>query len=458
MKWKQLLIYLVVLGILAGYYFVEVSLKEKKEEKKVLAKKVYKFKKEEVSGIKILAKDTKPIVLEREKGKWVIKEPIKTATDSFALDNFLNSISNLEAEKRLSVKKKELANFGLLKPQLAIRLKIGDAWKELNVGDKNPTGSEYYATTGTSDEVYLIAQFQWSALHKGLFELRDKRLFSIKTDQVNQIELARDGNRIKLSKKAGEGAWEDPEKPNIQIKTDKVSSLIDSLNWIRVRKFIQETDKNLGTFGLDKPSIQIVLASQNGRSQTLLVGNEKEKGERYAKLASRPGVVLISNSTIKDLPKSIFDLEDRNIFEFSDDDVEGITLKIEGKEYRLKRRKDKWKWAGENASSKKPDTLDVDALLWHIKDIEHQGLASAEAVNEKFKGLISLTGGEGKEIGVVKWSTLSKKEGEKETLWVKKNKAKEFKAFYVSREDLKKLDEKAHKLIGATHFPGKNSS
>ncbi len=457
MKWKQLVIYMVVLVAVAGYYFFETAHKEKLKEKEIESKKVLNIKKDQISSLKITRRGEKTIFLAKENNKWIIKEPVKTSVDEFSLDNFLNSLVNLSAEKKLPVKQKEFSKFGLDKPYITIEFKIGDNWRTFKIGDKNPTGETYYASLDNKNQVYMIESFQESSLDKRLFDLRDKRLFTLNRDKVDRIEVARNDKLIKVIKK-GEDKWESPDKPDLPIKKEKVDNLLDSLTWLRARKFVQETDDKLEEYGLKKPPIQVVLAIQKNKSQTLLIGKEKDKTERYAKIASRPGVVLISKSIITDLPKSLSDLEDKNLLSFETDDIAKIALSYNGKKYVLSRTKDQWKWVDKQKSEKKPDILDVNSLLWKVKDIEHQGKPERkfERTGEPVAS-ISLEDKDGKLIGTIEWykENEEKKEPKPVVVVVKKKEKEERTAYFIAKEDFKDLKKKLANLIGSPNTKDK---
>lgn len=449
MKWKQIIVYLVVLVALAGYYFVETAQREKAKEEKIQSKKIFDIKKDQVESIKITRKGQKTLFLEKKNNKWSIVEPIRTEVDSFSLDNFLNSLVNLSAEKKLTIDRKEFSKFGLDKPYITIEFKIDDTWKTLKIGDKNPTGENYYAGVDKKSEVYMIASFQESSLDKKLFDLRDKRLFTLNRDKVDRIEIAENSSLIKVIKKS-QNKWQSPDNLDTPIKTEKVNSLLDSLTWLRARKFVQETDDNLEKYGLKQPEIQVVLAIQKSKSQTLLIGKEKDKTQRYAKITSRPGVVLISKSIINDLPKSLKDLEDRNLLSFDTDSVQKIVISYNQHTYQLTRKDDKWLWEGAEKPKSNPDTLDVNSLLWKLKDIEYQEKAENRKYEDKqIEGSISLADNSGKLLGLMRWPRESEGEKEKKpVVLVKKQQGAKTLAYIIEKEDLSDVKDKIKTLLG----------
>ena len=457
MKWKQIVVYLVILVALAGYYFIETAHKEKAKEKEIESKKILDIKKDQIDGLKIIHRGEKTIYLTKKNDKWTINEPVKTDVDKFALDNFLNGLVNISAQKKLNIDKEEFSKFGLDKPSVSIEFKVGDKWRTFKIGDKNPTGDTYYASLDDKSEIYMIASFQQSSLNKKLFDLRDKRLFTLNRDKVDRIEVARNNTIIKVIKKKDD-KWESPDAPNVPIKTEKVDSLLDSLTWLRARKFVQETDDKLEEYGLKEPSIQVVLAVQKDKSETLLIGKEKDKTERYAKIASRPGVVLISKSIITDLPKSISDLEDKNLLSFDTDEVTKVAINLGDKKYELAKVEDKWKWKGTQESEKEPDSLEVNSLLWKIKDIEHQGKARDESFKDlQIAGAISLWGKDSKFVGTLEWIKESENpEKSKPIVLVKKKETEEGEAYFLAKEDFNDLKDKIKTLLGDTNTKGKN--
>lgn len=451
MKWKQLGVYFLVLVAVAGYYFFETAHKKKVKEREIESKKILTVKKDRISALKIVCRGEKPVYLVKKNKKWIITEPVKTDVDQFSLDNFLNSLVNISADRKITVKEKDLGKFGLGKPYITINFRADNHWKTLKIGDKNPTGENYYAALDGKNQVFMIASFEESSLDKRLFDLRDKRLFTLPRDRVDRIEVAQNNTLIKVVKK-GENKWVSPDSPSVPIKKDKVDRLLDSLTWLRARKFVSEKDEKLGDYGLKEPSIQVVLAVQKDKSQTLLIGKEKDKTQRYAKIASRPGVVLISSSIVNDLPKSLFDLEDRNLLSFDTDSVGKINIVYRGKKYRLSRQKEKWSWAGTESNQKKPDTLEVNSLLWKIKDMEHQGKPKDDSYKKKeVEGSISLFDKNGKFLGQILWLKEESKKADSKTrpvVLVRKKEKEKGNPYVIEWEDLRDLKEKINTLLG----------
>lgn len=374
MKLRKYIIYLIILVLLAGYYaYFEVYRKEKNQRAAEESKKVFTVDVGEVDQVKLLRKDQPPIVLVREEGKdWTITEPLKKEADKMEVEELLGYLNNVERQMVISEKTDDLAQYGLEHPSLIISFHLKDGWREIQFGDVNPLGKDYYAKTKDGSEVFVVASSTHQVLNKDLYKLRDKSLFSMQAHEVDELEIEKGDVKARFDKGSGEGEeWSLEGDGQFRVKKSKIEDVTRQFAWMRALVFEQEDDKDLAKYGLDKP-IASVTMKKGDEAETILLGSEHVKGRIYAKRADKPGVVSIEARYLKAIPDSIEDFRDRTILSFDPAGVAKVILKSGGKDYELVKKEEKWTWLRpRELKDKTVEAWSVEGALWKVKDLEY---------------------------------------------------------------------------------------
>ena len=90
----------------------------------------------------------------------------------------------------------------------------------------------------------------------------------------------------------------------------------------------------------------------------------------YAQGGELPGVALVDEKLLEQLPAHLSNLEDRTLLTFDLEQVKAIDLKLNDHSGRLERQEEKWKWAAGD-SRKQPENWQVNSLLWKIQELEY---------------------------------------------------------------------------------------
>ncbi len=376
MKWRSSLVYLLVLLLVGGYfYYFEVVQKRQKELAAREAKKVFQFQAEQMSGLTIKPKDKEAVQIKKE-GQWEIVEPIKAEADKSSVNEFLNALFNLEAEREVVAAPDDLKPFGLHEPSLVISFRTGEQKVELLIGDKNPVGDGSYAKTSDGTKVFLIAEGNRSVLDKGLNELRRRQLFTFQLDDVVALNLAyREGNIIAVERAADEKAWKVFGDSEIKIKQSKMDNFIEQIHWLRAQNFLENEPKNLLTYGLEPPLVTVTLRLKSGENAELRLAKKEKDEKQIAAFSSQlPAVVQVAASILDDLPEELSALQDRSLLGFKPDvvkevkwslgDSQGHAVQIDESRWGLK--------AGEGQPEPIKDSWHVRSFLWDLGDAEYQ--------------------------------------------------------------------------------------
>jgi hypothetical protein len=116
------------------------------------------------------------------------------------------------------------------------------------------------------------------------------KILTIPPDQFKQIKTS----SVTLVK--NNDAWTITEPKALAADQDAVSSLVTSLSDLASDRLIEDKATNLATYGLQTPKQEIVVTKKDGKTETLLLGDDSPTASgTYAKLANDPRVFTIAS-------------------------------------------------------------------------------------------------------------------------------------------------------------------
>jgi hypothetical protein len=418
--------------------------RQARTEEKETALLLFQVEKTKITALQLDKGVGNPIVLDK-KTRWQIIEPIYSPADEFAVGSLLTSLESLKMEREVEAEAQDLQPYGLHKPRLRLSFLADGTRHDLRVGSKAVVANQYYASGDRQNRVVLIATSQEQKLNKNLFDLRSKEFFSLQSDEIDRIEIERAEGKLALTKLTKD-KWQASASPEVSIKNSKVESLLSRLIWLRAKKFVDNEESNLLRPGLDPARIRISLASKK-KSQTLLLGNSKKGEGIYAGGGELPGVALLDEKLLEQLPVSLSDLEDRTLLAFDLEQIRAVGLKLNEDSGLLERQEEKWKWAAGD-SRQHPENWQVNSLLWKIQELEY--LAGSppmvDAPTGERKLDLALYSAKDQKLATLFLVEVPSKNTEKGLLWFLKDDGSA-KPYWMNGETLRELVEKTKKLL-----------
>ncbi|GBC97633.1 hypothetical protein HRbin17_00121 [bacterium HR17] len=240
------------------------------------SKRVLAFKKDAVERVTLRYDGTEIDVRKLKAGddeiRWHLFSPIKVPADTWRVDDILWALDGAQAEGFFD-NPQNLAQFGLDRPQLALRL-----WEK---GRKQPKtvwlsvkGNAGYLRTSEGDTVYKVRAGLLNDLKKSPDDLRDLQVVKFKRDDAEEIALRWDKKRVRLVKR-GERNWELVEPKRQSANWSTVDSILFELESLRADKWVAE--KPAPEHGLDKPQLEAEVKLKGGRTITVKFGKPTDQ-------------------------------------------------------------------------------------------------------------------------------------------------------------------------------------
>lgn len=382
MKWRHSLVYLLVLALLGGYYYYfEVVKKREKDEAERAQKRLFSFSAQAVDEVFIEAQGKPAVQLLKKDGSWVLQRPVNTEADQGVVDTLVHSLVELEKNRDVDSTPKDVSLYGLADPGLVVRFRVGETWQEIRFGSKNPTGESHYAVKGEDKTVFLLAAAQMNALNKGPDELRRRDLLSFDEEGVQKITVSwATGERVELVRdEKNKEAWRCPQEPDRRMKPSKVENILNQLRWLRAKTFLEDSVQGDALWESGAPEVHVLLQGADGSEKSLRIGRKIDDAASYVAVSSQMStLVTVDGSVLKDLPKTVRDVEDRSVATVDSKNISRVEYTLRGQKGELIAQEDnKWVHVTPDGSRRRlKESWRVRPVFWEWEDLEYEEKAS----------------------------------------------------------------------------------
>lgn len=335
MNLRSMIVLFLVLVALGGYvYYSEIKGHEAREEAERKKDRVFDFKEEDVEKIEVktLADDLVPVVVERggpDKKDWKIVSPLQTEADRGAVDGFVSSILYLTTQRVVDEHPKDLGTYGLKDPlhHISLWLKGKKEPLVLAVGDKSTIGNSSYAVRKDVGKILILDTSYENSLTKGLFDLRDKKIFPIDDEKVRRVEIKREKDTIVLEKLA-ENSWRLKQPIEVDGSKSTVEDLLRELTNVQATKFAQEEMTEPKPFGFDKPQVTVTVEFEGTTVPAELIIGSKgtHENDLFARSSLKKPVVMVNESIFKTVTKEATEFREKHAVQFDHFEVERVAL------------------------------------------------------------------------------------------------------------------------------------
>ena len=306
---------------------------EKKAEQKEKSEKLFEgLEKAKVRALRIVKDGQTVVALSRKDDKtpWTVDEPVKADADEGAANGLIDSLVNLKQKKDLG-DEKDGKQYGLEKAHLIVSAKLEDGKEQsLELGLDNPFDSTLYVRRGGDATIRVVDGFQKATFDKSLFDLREKKVAHLDdAAEVRSIEVSGVKAPFALQKDAGK--W---KIGGADADGSVADSLASTLKSLRATGVAAEKADKPAEYGLDKPKAVVKLGvglagGKDTLSRTLSFGQAARGAvalKTYAQRSDSPTVFEVDSQVLKDLDKTPFDLQDKQLTHVNREDVRKLEL------------------------------------------------------------------------------------------------------------------------------------
>ncbi|PYM15265.1 MAG: hypothetical protein DME18_04720 [Verrucomicrobia bacterium] len=286
---------------------------------------------------------------------WRLTDPRPARADNSLLQQLLQKLQNARVGQFVSDSPgSDLEPYGLQTPEVMLAFGRGTN-NVLTVGfGRSPTNNpgQVYAWRSNYPMIVTVPRLLADELRAPYTDFLDKRLIEFAPTAVNRIEV-RAAEAFALEKQ-GNGTWRIVHPFNAPADPALVQGFFKRLNSLQIVDLVKEvvTAEDLPSYGLSPPKRQYALKGPDAGGTNQLIaridfGTNKED-KVFVRRSDENSVYTTRLEEKEDLPLPVaaFELRDRRVWNFTTNQVAGVTIEFKGKTYKLQRNGDGiWRFA-----------------------------------------------------------------------------------------------------------------
>jgi hypothetical protein len=225
------------------------------------------------------------VVIENPKGRfeltkdgevWRLVAPIADEANGGAVTSLLSTLSSLKAERTLEAKDVKLADYGLEKPEMTVRV-TDEAGTErtLRLGGELPFGATRAALAGDGGKVYVVSKYIATDLEKDLAGWRSNDLAQVYSTDVASLTVKDAAGRIAAAQAAG--VWTLTEPIADLAEREKADGVVSDVSAAQIKEFV-DAPGSLAELGLEPPQLEVTIVRKDNKPPIQLAfGIERDK-------------------------------------------------------------------------------------------------------------------------------------------------------------------------------------
>lgn len=276
--------------------------------------------------------------LQKKGEHWEIVKPMRARADDQKVGDLIAQITTARIEQFVAEDRGDLHPYGLAEPRGSITLfgpddKSGQMLQIGTVPEKNQ--DQVYVRFTPRNFVYTLPKKTESILDTKPNDLRDRHLVRFDRNILDRVTIEAQGKpKIVLARK--NESWTIASRNNVPANANEANRLIDTLTNEQVTKFVEDVASNLGTYGLDKPQLQITLssfASENtaetkaGDRPFAVIAFGRPDGDNVcARVGDEPFVVAVRKSFLDNVFTDPAQWQELAIFNFKPEQIHRLSV------------------------------------------------------------------------------------------------------------------------------------
>ena len=179
---------------------------------------------------------------------------------------------------------------------------------------------------------------------------RSEKVILFDSENVKAISFIKGETTITL-KRLGTDEWQMTAPVNASGDAPAVSDFLSFLKNLNFTRVVEESPKDLIPFGLNTPSLKIILSMDNGETKGVRVGDDHPMGNKVYLARLNGSRVLTAGVTRNRLDREVHDLRDKTILDFKTPQITKVELIRNGKTLSLKKNEESWEVSEEKITA-----------------------------------------------------------------------------------------------------------
>jgi hypothetical protein len=192
------------------------------------------------------------------------------------------------------------------------------------------------------------------------------KIISLTQDDIAKLEVKKkDGDDVVLNR-AGASNWKITSPKPLVADQDSVSTILYNLSPMDGATLIDDRATDLKQFGLAEPEAQVSATGKDGKTHTILVGDETPTGDAaYVMLSGESKVYSVPKNTKANLDKGLKDLRDKRLMPVDFDKL--TSVEINGAKLHLTFGSDDGQWTVRSPANLRGDTSKMETIIEKLR-------------------------------------------------------------------------------------------
>src|ERR1700722_1095454 len=220
----------------------------------------------------------------------------------------------------------------------------------------------------------------------------ETKILTIPEDQIQEIKIQHaNGDVVDLRRDSGK--WRIVQPKELSADPDASTSLVSALTSVTADKTIEDKATDISPYGLNHPTLDVIVTKKDGSSNELLVGDDTPNASgSYAKLPNDPRVFTVFSFVKTGLDKGVNDLRDKRLLAFDSDKLTRVELTAKGQPIEFSKNGQN-EWEILKPRPLRADSATVDTLIGKFKAAKVEATVSADDAKKAAAAFASGTKG-----------------------------------------------------------------
>jgi hypothetical protein len=191
-------------------------------------------------------------------------------------------------------------------------------------------------------------------------------VLALTQDDISKLEVKKKGGDDVVLARSGASLWKIASPKPLIADQQTVSTILYDLSPLDGATLIEDKASDLKQFGLAEPAAQLVATEKDGKTQTVLLGDETPTGDSsYVMLAGDSKVYSVSKNTKANLNKDLKDLRDKRLMPVDFDKISSV--EISGAKLHLTFGSTDGKWTVRSPADLRGDTSKMETIVEKLR-------------------------------------------------------------------------------------------
>lgn len=215
---------------------------------------------------------------------------------------------------------------------------------------------------------------------------KKERVFAVESAKIGGLTVRSSSGETTVLAKQG-GRWTVTAPEAMGADETEVSGITSNLASLEVQRVVETDPKDLGTFGLATPRIEVAFTVEgDATTRHLFIGDKTATGgDLYARTGSAARVFLVPGWLESTFDRKTFDLRDKAVLKFERDKIDGLAVQSTGQTVRFAKVDNAWRMTEPMAV--RADFGTVEGVIGRLTTGQMKSIAASGEVDLKTYGL-----------------------------------------------------------------------